>query len=240
MLNYNRLAADYVRNRQINPDVLQALISTGCVDTQSRVLEVGCGTGNYIFALSSSTGCDGWGIEPSSEMVSRARAHAPSVRLEQARAEQIGLAANVFDLVFSVDVIHHVTDCAAYFQEAYRTLKPGGRVATVTDSAAIIHRRQPLSNYFPETIPAELKRYPPIADLTAHMQRAGFQNVQEQQIEFPYVITDLQPYREKSFSVLHLISEAAFQSGIRRMEADLLTAGRIDGISRYVLLWGTK
>lgn len=240
MLDYNRVADEYARNRQINPEVLQALMSTSSVGKESVVLEVGCGTGNYIIALVANTGCRGWGIEPSIEMLSRARARASSVRFEQASAENIGLAPNVFDLVFSVDVIHHVSDCAAYFQGAYRVLKLGGRLCTVTDSAAIIQRRQPLSVYFPETITPELKRYPTTADLTAWMQRAGFVDVREQEVEFPYEITDLQTYREKAFSALHLISEAAFQSGIERMEADLRDAGKIQGVSRYVLLWGTK
>jgi cyclopropane fatty-acyl-phospholipid synthase-like methyltransferase len=239
-MDYNRLAAEYARNRQINPEVLQALIEGGPVKSSSTVLEVGCGTGNYIITLAASTGCQGWGIEPSIEMLSRARARVSSVRFEQASAENIALAANVFDLVFSVDVIHHVTDCRAYFQGDYRVLKPGGRLCTVTDSAAIIQRRQPLSVYFPETITPELKRYPRTADLTGWMQRAGFIDVQEREVEFPYEITDLQPYREKAFSALHLISEAAFLTGIERMEADLRDAGKIRGASRYVLLWGMK
>ena len=54
-----------------------------------------------------------------------------------------------------MDVIHHVVDRAAYYREAYRVLKPGGQVCTVTDSPWIIRHRQPLSEYFPETMPVE-------------------------------------------------------------------------------------
>jgi hypothetical protein len=52
-------------------------------------------------------------------------------------------------------------------------------------------------------------------------------------------LSDIQAYRDKAFSALLLISEAAFQRGIERMEQDLST-GPIPCVSRYLLLWGTK
>lgn len=49
----------------------------------------------------------------------------------------------------------------------------------------------------------------------------------------------IQAYRDKAFSSLHLISEAAFQRGIQRMERDLCSEP-ISGVSRYLLLWARK
>ncbi len=78
-----------------------------------------------------------------------------------------------FDLVFSVDVIHHVSDKAAFYREAARVLQPGGHACTVTDSEEIIRRREVLSGYFPETVEVELARYPRLADLEGWMAEAG-------------------------------------------------------------------
>ena len=144
-----------------------------------------------------------------------------------------------FDLVFSVDVIHHVDIRLAYFREAYRVLRAGRKVCTVTDSEWIIRHRQPLAIYFPETVEIELDRYPRIAELREVMERVGFSEMTEDTVEFAYQLTDIQAYRDKAFSALLLIPEAAFQRGIERMEQDLRT-GPIQCASRYLLLWGTK
>jgi ubiquinone/menaquinone biosynthesis C-methylase UbiE len=142
-------------------------------------------------------------------------------------------------LVFSVDVIHHVGDRYAYYREAYRVLKKGGKLCTVTDSEEIIRRREPLSVYFPETVAIDLQRYPRIPDLWTMMAQAGFTCVQEASAELAYELTDIQPYRDRAFSVLHLISTEGFEQGVQRMEEDLRDRG-IPATSRYLLLWGDK
>lgn len=71
------------------------------------------------------------------------------------------------------------------------------------------------------------------------MGQAGFGGIAEATVEFPYTLTDIQAYRDRAFSSLHLISESAFERGIAQMERDLAT-GAIPCLSRYLLLWGTK
>lgn len=244
MIDYDKLALEYAQHRRVHPDVLQELISTGEVDLSTRVLEVGCGTGNHIMALTALTGCTGWGLDPSIEMVKQAKAQTTEtsttgINLLSGRAECLPFPLAVFDLVFSVDVIHHVTDRAAYFGAVRRVLKPGGRLCTVTDSAAIIRRRRPLATYFPETVAADLGRYPSVADLRGSMAKMGFQQVFERTVTITYPLNDIQMFRAKAFSVLHLISEAAFQRGLAALERDV-ARGPIEADSRYLLLWARK
>jgi len=238
-LDYNQLASDYAQHRQVHPGVLKSLAANGGVGPEARVLEVGCGTGNYILALERLAGCAGWGIDPSQGMLAQAQARSGAVHFQPGRAERLDFAADFFDLVFTVDVIHHVRERYRYFQEAYRVLKPGGQVCTVTDSEWIIRQRRPLAVYFPETVEVELGRYPPIAELRELMRQAGFAELHEEVVEFPYQLSDIQPYRDKAFSSLHLIPEEALRRGIERMERDL-HAGPIACVSRYVLLWGIR
>jgi ubiquinone/menaquinone biosynthesis C-methylase UbiE len=236
-IDYSHIAEAYAQHRGIHPGVLAALCAAAT--PSSRVLEVGCGTGNYIAALQAEVGCACWGIDPSAEMLAQARARGTAVHLSQGHGEQLDLGPASFDLLFSVDVIHHVADHAAYYREARRVLASGGRICTATDSAWIIRHRQPLSTYFPETVPRELARYPRIATLRTYMADAGFDDVEERTVEYSYLLHGVEAYRARTFSALHLISEEAFHRGLARMERDL-AEGPIVCTPRYTLLWGRK
>jgi len=237
MINYDRIAAAYSRYRSIHPGVLENL-AAAADGPAFRVLEIGCGTGNYLAALEQATGASCWGVDPSEEMLAKAREKSNRLRLAKAGAERLGLERDFFDLAFSVDVIHHVANHLNYFREAFRALKPGGKLCTVTDSEWIIRNRL-MTRYFPETLDLELRRYPGMARLRLLMKSAGFIEPREQTVEFSYSLTDLTPYREKVFSALRLIPGRAFQNGLARMAADL-AQGPIPAVSRYLLLWGRK
>jgi hypothetical protein len=71
------------------------------------------------------------------------------------------------------------------------------------------------------------------------MECAGFSELVEGIVELPYQLTEIQAYRDRSFSALHLISDGAFQRGLERLERDL-GQGPIQCVSRYALIWGTK
>jgi len=239
MLNYDEMAVEYARHRRVHPEVLRNLIVTGQVGATSRVLEAGCGTGNYLVALEAAVSCSCWGIEPSEGMLSRAKERSSTINFQLGTAGKLDFPPDFFDLVFSVDVIHHVDNCPDYFQEAYRVLSDDGKVCTVTDSEWIIRHRQPLAVYFPETVDVDLRRYPSIPELRDIMEQAGFDQFAEATVAFEYSLADIQAYRDKAFSCLRLIPDAAFQRGIKRMEQSLLV-GPIQCVSRYVMLWGTK
>jgi len=236
--DYDALAADYARHRRTHPGVLERL-ADGLAFT-SRVLDVGCGTGNYTVALETAVGCECWGVDPSKEMMAAARSRAASGRFKAGGAERLAFPAGFFDRVFSVDVIHHVEDRAACYREAFRVLSAGGLVCTVTDSEEIIRQREPLSTHFPETIEVELGRYPRIDELRWLMRKAGFRELREEVVAFRHALTDLQRYRAKAFSVLHLIPAEAFERGMRRLETELAERGSVPWSARYLLLWGRK
>jgi len=239
MIDYSRSVSEYARHRHAHPDVLRNLLMVSGVGRVSAVLEVGCGTGNYIVALESVARCPCWGIDPSAAMLSRARERSDNIIFQPGEAERLDFPTGSFDLVFSVDVVHHIKNRVQYFSEAHRVLKSGGRVCTVTDSEWIIRHRQPLAAYFPETVAVDLERYPRVAELRATMSRVGFEEIVENVVELSYQLTDIQAYRDKAFSCLRLIPEEAFRTGIAQME-QALRSGPIPCVSRYLLLWGAK
>jgi ubiquinone/menaquinone biosynthesis C-methylase UbiE len=206
-IEYDQSASEYAAHRQVHAGVFRELCAQATLDPGSRVLEAGCGTGNYISAVAVTFGCTACGLDPSTGML--ARIQAKQVRRLLGRAEELSFADGAFDLIFSVDVIHHVGDKAAFYREAARVLRPGGQVCTVTDSADMIRRREILSGYFPETIEIELARYPRIAQLEAWMDEAGLETSRVVAVKEPYEITSAEPFRDRAYSSLRLIPAEA-------------------------------
>jgi ubiquinone/menaquinone biosynthesis C-methylase UbiE len=124
MLDYDKLAAEYVRHRRIHPGVLREILTAGTITARSDVCEVGCGTGNYITEIQSTTGCRCCGVDPSEEMLSRARAQSQNVQWRKGTGEDLPVARGAIDLIFSVDVIHHISDRAAFRRTWKRRSRP--------------------------------------------------------------------------------------------------------------------
>lgn len=238
-IDYDQLAADYARHRRVQPALLAALLNDGAVTAASVVGELGCGTGNYIGAVSDAVDCDCWGVEPSAAMLNTARTRFPHIRFAQARGEEADLPSAHFDLLYSVDVIHHVADVAAFFATARHALRPGGRLCTATDAPEMIARRLPLTTYFPGTIAADQARYPTPATLRAALDAAGFRDIQTSAVVHTSLRTDIGAFRDRAYSCLYLISDDEFAAGLARMEADLARGPLIDR-SEYLLLWATR
>jgi ubiquinone/menaquinone biosynthesis C-methylase UbiE len=238
-ISYDTIAADYAIHRSVQPDLLRKLIEFPRIVSSSRVLEIGCGTGNYISSIESLTSARCFGIEPSSGMLEEARKKAAPISWSQGTAEALPYPDDSFDFIFSVNVIHHVRDRLAFFKDAFRVLAHGGWFATATDSGKTIRRRMPLSHYFPETIEPELRRYPKEREIQQLFASQGFDRISDELIEFAYSLSDSAPFERKAFSCLHLISEDAFARGLKRLKQDL-EAGPIPCISRCVIYWGHK
>lgn len=237
-IDYDSIAATYASLRKPVSLALRELEQRITLVDESKVLEVGCGTSAHVSSLINATNCFGLGIDPSPRMLqysSRIR----GLQLCVGSAEKLPLNEDFFDLVFSVDVIHHLKDTQAYFGEAFRVLRRLGTICTVTDSEEIIKSRNPFTVYWPGTVQVDLARYPPIPALREQMMSVGFVDIEESQIEMPYQITDSTPYRKKAFSCLQLISQEEFLSGLRRLEHDM-RKGAVNGLMRYVSVWGRK
>jgi len=236
-LDYDARAAEYARHRKIHPEVLRQFIASGLFRPETRVLDVGCGTGNYAAALTAATSCRVSGVDPSGRMLEWACDAAPWDSLVRSGAESLPFSDDAFDVVMSTDVIHHILDRNAYFREAARVLRPDGRLVTITDSHDTIPRRRPLSSHFPETVDVELQRYPPVPTLLEEMARAGFIEPRLVEVSRDYDLEDIQAYKDRAFSSLILIEEEAFRRGISRLEADL-ALGPIPCVSLYTMIWG--
>ena len=91
----------------------------------ARILDAGCGVGMYTEQFRRfSPRVTGVEVDPA--VAAQAAARLPGIVL--APAEALPFADGSFDVVFSHEVIEHVTDDAAAAAEMARVLAPGGRI----------------------------------------------------------------------------------------------------------------
>lgn len=91
-----------------------------------RVLDAGCGSGEYTRALASHGACV-CGVEIDRDKLAKSRVAAEvRARLVQGDLERAPFASACFDLVLLNEVLEHVPDDAAALREAFRLLRPGG------------------------------------------------------------------------------------------------------------------
>ena len=96
-----------------------------------RLLEVGCGDGDFLVAAEA----DGWqvtGIESSPAASEKTRGRLKNGVVHCGELPQAGLGTEKFDLGVVADVIGNVRDPLSFLREIHRLLKPGGTLFIAT------------------------------------------------------------------------------------------------------------
>jgi ubiquinone/menaquinone biosynthesis C-methylase UbiE len=92
-----------------------------------RLLEIGCGVGNFTRIVREATGASILGVDISPDLVEEARRRVPGEHFEVADVHRLGFPDSSFDAVYGSSILHHL-ELDAALREMLRVLKPGGRL----------------------------------------------------------------------------------------------------------------
>jgi len=159
-----------------NPQAI-ALLKEG-----ETVLDLGCGGGFDCFLAAKQVGETGLviGVDMTPEMVGKARNNAlksdfHNVEFRLGEIEHLPVADNSVDVIISNCVINLSPDKKMVYQDAYRVLKNGGRLA-ISDIVA--------TNELPDHIRNDLEKYSGcvagaalVSEIEADLADAGFSHV---------------------------------------------------------------
>lgn len=171
------------------PDGANLGLGSGNPITHSRIMkgetiiDLGSGAGVDCFLASKKTGKTGkvLGIDMTHEMIYKARKNAQdddyqNVEFRLGEIENLPVADNFADVIVSNCVINLSTDKERVFQEAYRVLKPGGRII-VSDIM--------LNNELPEIVSKAMNsqcgcvsRAILVEDYQESIKKAGFESIE--------------------------------------------------------------
>ncbi len=143
------------------------------------VIDLGSGAGFDCFLAARQVGPEGRviGVDMTHEMLQKARANAAklepgNVEFRLGEIEHLPVGDNIADVVISNCVINLVPDKAQVFREAFRVLKPGGRIA-ISDVVNIVPLAPELEAD-PRLLCGCVAGAAPVERIEAWLREAGF------------------------------------------------------------------
>ncbi len=145
------------------------------------VLDLGSGAGFDCFLAARAVGRAGRviGVDMTAEMVTRARSHARELALENVEfrlgeIEHLPVPDGSVDVILSNCVVNLSPDKRAVFREAFRVLRPGGRLA-ISDVVQVGEVPAELAD--PASLAGCIAGAAPLEDVRAMLEEAGFEAV---------------------------------------------------------------
>ena len=99
--------------------------------TESRLLDVGCGSGKFLNEIRIATGCQVYGVDIS-EVAARTAKENYSLEIFTGMLTEVPFPDNYFDVITARSYLEHVNNPSEVLLKLFRLLKQGGDLVIIT------------------------------------------------------------------------------------------------------------
>jgi ubiquinone/menaquinone biosynthesis C-methylase UbiE len=230
-LNYDQIASDYNQRYPASQqwERGKALLALANQYKNGFFLETGSGTGHWLNLLHQTTP-NLFGLDYSFGMIQQAKGQPAPLKLLRGSAVRLPLPEQSFDLIYSVDAIHHFGDHQAFVAEAFRVLKPGGAFVTIGHDPHEGTTKWYAYDYFDDVYDTDLRRYPSGSSLLKWMEDEGFEDLSSRTVEHilnvhvgEAILRD--PFlKQSATSQLALLDKEVYDVGVDRIKRAIIDA----------------
>jgi ubiquinone/menaquinone biosynthesis C-methylase UbiE len=250
-VDYDRMAADYLKGRSLPPDGLQPWLAAiepwlaGGPAGRWPALDLGAGTGQFAVAIAGRFGVEVVAVEPSAGMRAQAAANShPRVAWVGGRAEQLPLRDGGCAWAWMSTVVHHFDDLDAAAAELRRVLRPGGLVLIRQAFPGRLNKISLYDRCFPGAGQSMISEgvLPTVGRVAAAFAGASFglealQTVA--QVSAPSMAAYRDKVRRRADTGLRLLPDEEFAAGLaaldRAVEAETIPAPVVDRLDLLIL-----
>jgi SAM-dependent methyltransferase len=133
------LAREFLSEKRVREQIrmLQSLVPSPLRGT--KILEIGCGYGMFLLGLRLWEGALAYGVEPGSDQYMNLKIASDIMNMGGlsgnslicSNGESLPFPANSFEVIYSSNVLEHVDNPLGVLKEAFRILRPGGRMVFI-------------------------------------------------------------------------------------------------------------
>lgn len=223
MSNNRDYSNAFLAHRVADIELLDVVIKNLNLNRNMRLLDFGCGTGNYLLALQEKGYTKLFALDIDDSMIDIASKRT-GIAVQNGSHLSTPFENNFFDSIILIAMIHFIDDLSSLFKNLNRVCMNGGRIVIVTQSHKQVGSRF-YNQYFPFLESIDKKRYHEPQYIISMAQENGFilQGVQDYATGTDMVIDDkyYNLIKNKSFYVLRMLSSDEFEKGMNSFKKDL-------------------
>jgi ubiquinone/menaquinone biosynthesis C-methylase UbiE len=167
------IASYYDDYRVSHENFSNYILSKIDVFSKSIIIDVGCGTGNETVVLFSKFGCKVIGIDPSKEMLKKAKEKTDKISWISAYAEEIPFANDSCNIITSFFSVHYFHNLVKVVNEFYRILKVNGKIFIFTLSHEQLKTLKEYE-FFPSLFQIDRDKLPDLKFIESIFKTNGF------------------------------------------------------------------